>query len=718
MKNLKQKLIYNAKNIARRKLRLLVQGRPSNLPMTMEIEASRALTDKHTQQHHSKRNTNDHHNERETISKSGIEKMATDKDTSLGKLPSSNQTTVGSTTSTGNTSPGTSTENSTLTILASTSHNSTHGKMNPTDDRTGTVELANFGNDKNNEHGSAVELVANNNNIVNGIIQRGATKNGDKFTIIQDGTEYEDTDKYMNVQITTELREVDLSMLTEENHEGEDDDKKVEHNKYYRVVTKFAAKIHKQKLKIMTSKKGNERLIDGSKTIESRSNNDFKNDFEYSLDRPREREVGATAYRNFRINLIVQINKGFGNLRYSMHEFLQSAKIWMYAMNGPRQIVKRGKVGMIVEEMTKAMYLPERSNEINREAAVEYQKNPDKYVHVNTLGENEELPFIFIEKGATHNGNRKIEVAIITCPYKHVDLIRSLLHETSTQFNWKFMSEDMQRDPSGRRLYNNAQHQQARFINGHVTIQIFNVDAYELEEIREEILNVEGVVSIHRTYKTDQQGRWTILAQKAISDDALEKIDVILKNIPLTGPHKRICKLPPRRVVFSMEKVSSRVKENLVDNFAQPKQRKPAWQKPLSYVQTNKDDVSTATATTKGTDVFALQEQVNELREMISDSNKQGKEKERILKNQQREVERRLDVAEKKIKDQDTTIRSLQGANVRYETQYITTKNDHAELSNRVNAVEATNKEVKIIAEGTKKDVEDINANFSGRVEA
>lgn len=82
-------------------------------------------------------------------------------------------------------------------------------------------------------------------------------------------------------------------MLTEETHEGEDDDKKVKHNKYYRVVSTFAEKVHKNKLKIMTSKKGNERLIDGSKTIEPRSNNDFKNDFEYSLERPREREFGA-----------------------------------------------------------------------------------------------------------------------------------------------------------------------------------------------------------------------------------------------------------------------------------------------------------------------------------------------------------------------------------------------------------------------------------------
>ena len=173
----------------------------------------------------------------------------------------------------------------------------------------------------------------------------------------------------------------------------------------------------------MTSKKGNERLIDGSKTIESQSNNDFKNDFEYSLERPREREVGASPYRNFRINLIVQINKGFGNFRYLMHTFLKSAKIWMYAMNGPRQIVRRGKVGMIVEEMTKAMYLPERSNEINCEAAVEYHNNPNKYVHKNSLGENEKLSFLFIEKGVTHIGHRKVKAAIITCPYKHVDLI-------------------------------------------------------------------------------------------------------------------------------------------------------------------------------------------------------------------------------------------------------------------------------------------------------
>ena len=44
----------------------------------------------------------------------------------------------------------------------------------------------------------------------------------------------------------------------------------------------------------------------------------------------------------------------------------------------------------------------------------------------------------------------------------------------------------------------NAQHQHARFNKGHDTIQIFNIDAYKLKEIREKILNIEGVVSIHR----------------------------------------------------------------------------------------------------------------------------------------------------------------------------------------------------------------------------
>ena len=103
----------------------------------------------------------------------------------------------------------------------------------------------------------------------------------------------------------------------------------------------------------MTSKKGN--------AIESWSNNDFKNDFKYSLERPRERDVGASPYRNFRINLLVQIKRGFSNFKYSMQNFLTSATIWMRAMNGPTQIVRRGKVGMIIEEMPKAIYLPERS---------------------------------------------------------------------------------------------------------------------------------------------------------------------------------------------------------------------------------------------------------------------------------------------------------------------------------------------------------------------
>ena len=123
----------------------------------------------------------------------------------------------------------------------------------------------------------------NNNNIVGRIIDRGVTGNSEQFTIVQDGTEYEDADKYMNVQLSYEMRNFDLSMLTKEVHKGEDDDKKVQYNKYYHIISRFVGEAHKKGLKVMTSKKGKERIIDGSKTIESWSNNDFENDFEYSL---------------------------------------------------------------------------------------------------------------------------------------------------------------------------------------------------------------------------------------------------------------------------------------------------------------------------------------------------------------------------------------------------------------------------------------------------
>lgn len=139
MKNLKQKLIYNAKNIVRRKLRLLVKGVPPYRPMTIEIEATKAHTDKQTQQRHSKSHTHDHNTERKNISKNEIEKTSTEKDMSLEKSPSSNQNTVASTDIT---SPGTSTEKSTSYNLASTGSHSTHGKTNLTDDHTGTVEIA------------------------------------------------------------------------------------------------------------------------------------------------------------------------------------------------------------------------------------------------------------------------------------------------------------------------------------------------------------------------------------------------------------------------------------------------------------------------------------------------------------------------------------------------------------------------------------------------
>lgn len=74
------------------------------------------------------------------------------------------------------------------------------------------------------------------------------------------------------------------------------------------------------------------------------------------------------------------------------------------------------------------------------------------------------------------------------------------------------------------------------------------------------------------------------------------------------------------------------LKENIEENFDHRKQQQPAWKKTLSYVQTNKDDVSAATATTKGTEVITLQEQINEMNERINDNHKQGIEKKRKMK--------------------------------------------------------------------------------------
>ena len=74
----------------------------------------------------------------------------------------------------------------------------------------------------------------------------------------------------------------------------------------------------------------------------------------------------------------------------------------------------------------------------------------------------------------------------------------------------------------------------------------------------------------------------------------------------------------------------------------------------------------------------------------------------------------KLEAVEKKIKSQASTIIQLQGANIRIETQYTTNKNEHAELSRRVNGDEATNKAVEKITEEIKKDVDDINMNFPG----
>ena len=131
------------------------------------------------------------------------------------------------------------------------------------------AELANKQTDAPENNDFEAELASNNNYIVGGIIHRGITGNGEQFTIVQDGTEYEDADKNMNVQLSYKLRNFDLSMLTKEVHEGEYDDKKVQHIKYYHKISRFLGEAHTKGLKVITSKKGKERIIDGSRTIES-----------------------------------------------------------------------------------------------------------------------------------------------------------------------------------------------------------------------------------------------------------------------------------------------------------------------------------------------------------------------------------------------------------------------------------------------------------------
>lgn len=327
-------------------------------------------------------------------------------------------------------------------------------------------------------------------------------------------------------------------------------------------------------------------------------------------------------------------------------------------MNGPTEIVRRSKVGIIIKEMPKAMYLPDQSNEINREAEAEYKNHPEKYD--DALGENKEFPYITIEEDVFYIRRRKVDAIVITCPYKDVNFVWKLLHKTSTQNKWKFISEDMKNDKSASNLYFNAQHHHEKFTNKHDTIQIFNVDAKEFEDIKAEIENLDGVVSTHRTFKTDQKGRWSILVNKKISTDDLEQIDKIIENIPLNGPHQRIFPAPPRQVIFAMEKVSKEANQNLHNNFDHRPQQKNAWHCPPTFVQPSQDEASTGTAITKGTEVAALEDRVRflekQLSDRITDGNKQLKNIERERREEQRDMNTRVTNIEKKLEEQALTM--------------------------------------------------------------
>ena len=64
-------------------------------------------------------------------------------------------------------------------------------------------------------------------------------------------------------------------MLTSEEHDGENDNKEIQYNKYFTMAGKFKAEAETLNLKVMTSKKGKQKVIRSNILYGKHSNNKF-----------------------------------------------------------------------------------------------------------------------------------------------------------------------------------------------------------------------------------------------------------------------------------------------------------------------------------------------------------------------------------------------------------------------------------------------------------
>ena len=278
---------------------------------------------------------------------------------------------------------------------------------------------------------------------------------------MQDGANYKDADEnrsYYGVQLSTTLYGYEKSMLTTEEHEGENDNEEVEHNKYFYMVGRFKAIMDTHNMKVMTLKKGQQKVIQSDLLYGGHSNNEFKNSFEYSLEPLVGGRRGEGYKRNFKVNVYVQAVYGYSYCRKMIFESLKKEKFWMHSVNGPIKTVKQAYIGYIAGLFPGEIYLPNLHTKIYIEAQVEYYSNKTKYEKYG-VGDGA-LPYITLEDGQDSepfSKNRKKCKAIeITCPLEFEDLVRELLHETSLLHNWILVDRAMGDDQSRWKMLNEA----------------------------------------------------------------------------------------------------------------------------------------------------------------------------------------------------------------------------------------------------------------------
>ena len=201
--------------------------------------------------------------------------------------------------------------------------------------------------------------------------------------------------------------------------------------------------------------------------------------------------------------------------------------------------------------------------------------------------------------------------------------------------------------------------QQAKFVHNHKNIVIKNFNSSELDSVKDEVLEIENVVSIHRTNLSDRNGRWMIQAKSNINEEDLKKIDNIINAIPMTET-RTMQTSRPMRVLNQMDIVGAANTKRQRELFPTRPPRQN-WNNPLIPIQINLDDATAATGLTQRTDLSAIEDQIEKLKRDLEEQKRENKNVKKVF-------EAKLQAQRKDYTTMKESAQAMTGAKNRIET--------------------------------------------------